>query len=97
MLVTLIVWSFVFISFYEHTSHLNNALFHGDLHGKTKEQFIAIVGQKPIDISYSISSIYEPLEMTTVFIYKYSFPPFNIQYEFIFTNNVLTGQGCCGT
>jgi hypothetical protein len=55
----------------------------------TKEELIAIIGQKPTAVSYSKNSNGNPI---TVVIYKYHFPPFDNYFEFTFINDNLTEQ-----
>lgn len=90
VIITLIFWSFAFISLYEHIDHLNNTAHRMNLGGKTKEELIAIIGQNPTNVSNLTSPNNDSVKENIVLTYKYQFPPFDVCFEFEFINNELT-------
>jgi hypothetical protein len=85
ILITLILWCFTFISFYEHIRHLEN-VSRKRIFGSTEKELTTVVGQTPTDVFYSKDSDGKPM---TVVIYKYCFPPFDYCFEFTFINDNL--------
>ena len=84
ILVTLILWCHVYFSFYEYTVHLNT-VFSDSLMSKSKKEVVALIGQKPTDVSFSKDS---NGNLITVVFYEYHFPFFNyFFYRFTFIND----------
>ena len=81
------------MSFYEHIEHLDDLFLQRKLFNKTKEDLIAIVGQKPTNVSYLKNSNDKPVIVVT---YKYNFPPFGRYFTFTFKNDELAKQSSGG-